>query len=238
MSLGSAKSGPHCPAQHCANAALTAPHALESSCCPCRRYLPIVPSEVIPTCGPKRIRTLPLSGTWWENALNPVLPTNGAPEMPPMLKTSPNNLAYWSAMSPGSMLISSAQMLDPKMVFSGVMSLVPSTAEVRATRALPGRVPGKHRSMASATAEPGMGDQPSQQKAFCASSRLGRRRRTGRADPGLFIVLGRLGKVVGEAVGEGLGDSLGDTKGESILSSRDISESSISCTVLPAPTAT
>ena len=30
-------------------------------------------------CGPNRMSTLPLSGTWCENAVKPVLPTKGAP---------------------------------------------------------------------------------------------------------------------------------------------------------------
>ena len=99
--------------QHWLYAAITAPHDVEFPFCPMRWYFPTSPSSVTPTCGPKRISTLPSSGTWCENAMKPVLPTKGAPPMPPSGKTSPQYSFIRSARSPFSLLISSEQMLWP-----------------------------------------------------------------------------------------------------------------------------
>ena len=95
--------------QHCWYAAITAPHDVEFPFWPMRWYLPTSPASVTPTCGPKRMSTLPSSGTWCEKAMKPVLPTKGAPPMPPSGKTSPQYSFIRSARSPFSLLISSEQ---------------------------------------------------------------------------------------------------------------------------------
>mmetsp|Transcript_19166 Transcript_19166/g.55323 ORF Transcript_19166/g.55323 Transcript_19166/m.55323 type:complete len:402 (+) Transcript_19166:554-1759(+) len=143
----------------------TAPHALESQDCPLRQYLPTTPASDTPTCGPNRIRTWPSSGTWWEKAAKPVLPTNGAPPMPPIGKTSPQWSLIRLAKPPGSWLISSGQIESPYIVLEGVMpKLSLSDCAVRFSTAWPGSAPGKQRSRVVLQGVPTGGDQCSHEK--------------------------------------------------------------------------
>ena len=57
----------------------------------------------------RRINKFPPSGTWWENAPNPVLPVKGIPANPPKWKTLPKNSAKMLVISPFLWLISSGQ---------------------------------------------------------------------------------------------------------------------------------
>mmetsp|Transcript_11898 Transcript_11898/g.42064 ORF Transcript_11898/g.42064 Transcript_11898/m.42064 type:complete len:229 (-) Transcript_11898:252-938(-) len=66
-----------------------APQADEDSAWPSRSILPNAPRELMPTCGAKTMRSLPLSVAWCAYALRPALPEKGRPPRPPSAKDFP-----------------------------------------------------------------------------------------------------------------------------------------------------
>jgi len=116
------------------------PQQLSTKAIPERSTLPMVPSLVIPTCGPWMVRQYPLSGTWALMAPQPVLPANGKPDSPPRLKLVP----YTSMKSSSSCRASSsAQTEVARRVLLGVKPFNSSKPTTRETSSLLAMAPGK-----------------------------------------------------------------------------------------------